>query len=64
MKQTIEVRSKRNKNKSTGVQINRIIQHGGQYIGPLFCTYKGKKFEVFNDTTKKFGRLGEFFILA
>jgi hypothetical protein len=64
MKQTIEVRDKRHKNKSTGVQINRIIEQGGQYIGPMFCRYKGKKVEVFSDNTKQFGRLGEFFILA
>lgn len=44
MKQTIQVRSK------SGIKyIKRVLEHQGQYIGPIFCHYKGKKVEVFSD---------------
>jgi hypothetical protein len=52
MKDEIEVR---HKGKVVNI-IKRVIEHQGQYIGPLFCRYNGKRVEV------KFEGKGPFFI--
>jgi hypothetical protein len=52
MKNEIEVRVK---GKVVKV-IMRVIEHQGQFIGPLFCRYNGKRVEV------KFEGKGPFYI--
>ena len=42
MKFEIEVR---HKGKVVNI-IKRVIEHQGQYIGPLFCRYNGKRVEI------------------
>jgi hypothetical protein len=54
MKNEIEVRVK---GKVVKV-IKRVIEHQGQFIGPFFCRYNGKRVEV------KFDGKGPFYIAS